>query len=108
MARARRRSLILRFRVPETLRDLAWNKTEVNRVLATERLDPDAALMMLRAMDLSAAALRAQSACLPRRTQNRTSNFKGLYDVPATPMFPQSLIENLSQVTQNTKSRGRG
>ena len=40
MARARRRTLILRFRVPETLRDLSWNETEVNRVLATERMIP--------------------------------------------------------------------
>ena len=41
MARARRRSVILRLRVPETLRDLSWNDIEMNRVLATERLDPD-------------------------------------------------------------------
>ena len=46
-ARARRRTLILRFRLPETARDLAWNKAEINRVLATERIDPDAALLML-------------------------------------------------------------
>ncbi len=44
MARARRRTTILRLRVPETARDLAWNKAEINRVLATERIDPEAAL----------------------------------------------------------------
>jgi hypothetical protein len=68
MARARRRTLILRFRVPETSRDLAWNKIEINRVLATERIDPDAALLMLWAMDLTTGILRAESACCPRRT----------------------------------------
>src|SRR5271167_4876289 len=70
MARARRRSLILRFRVPETARDLAWNKAEINRVLATERIDPDAALLMLWAMDLTTGILRAQSASRLRRAQN--------------------------------------
>ena len=65
MARARRRTLILRLRVPETSRDLGWNKAEINRVLATERIDPDTALMMLWAMDLTTAALRAESACRP-------------------------------------------
>ena len=65
MARARRCTLILRFRVPETSRDLAWNKTELNRVLATERIDPDAALMMLWAMDLTTETLRAESASPP-------------------------------------------
>jgi len=65
MARARRRTLILRFRVPETSRDLSWNKGAINRVLATERIDPDAALLMLWAMDLTTAVLRAGSACRP-------------------------------------------
>jgi len=65
MARARRRSLILRLRVPTTLRDQLWNETEVNRVLATERLDPDIARMILWAMDLTAETLRAESDCRP-------------------------------------------
>ena len=69
-ARAGRRSLILRFRVPETPRDLAWNKAEINRVLATERIGPDAALLMLWAMDLTTFTFRAQSASRPRRTKN--------------------------------------
>ena len=108
MARARRRTLIPRFRVPETLRDLSCNETEVNRVLATERLDPDTARMILRAMDLSAAALRADSACRPRRTQSHVPNLNGFYDVPVTPLFPESLSKNLSQVIQNTWDRGEG
>jgi hypothetical protein len=70
MARARRRSLILRLRVPDTFRDLDWNKAEINRVLATERIDPDAALLMLWAMDLTTASLRAESACGPARSKN--------------------------------------
>ena len=85
MARARRRSLIFRLRVPVTLRDLAWNDLEVNRVLATERLDPDSARMMLWAMDLSASALRAQSSCHSQRTESSTANFNGIYDVPISP-----------------------
>src|SRR5277367_5394472 len=102
MARARRRTLILRFRVPETSRDLAWNKAEINRVLATERIDPDAALLMLWAMDLTTFTLRAQSACRPRRTQKRASNHNGIYDVALNPLFPQSLSKTLSQMTANT------
>ena len=88
MARARRRTLILCIRVPETLRDLSWNETEMNRVLATERLDPDAARMILWAMDLSASTLRAESAYLAGRVQNRAPNLNRLYDVPVTPLFP--------------------
>jgi hypothetical protein len=108
MARARRRTLILRFRVPETSRDLAWNKAEINRVLATERIDPDAALLMLWAMDLTTAALRAESACRPRRAQNRASKPNGIYDVALNPLFPQSLSESLSQVTENTNGQREG
>src|ERR1022692_1604353 len=108
MARARRCTLALRLRVPETSRDLAWNKAEINRVLATERIDPDAALMMLWAMDLTTAPLRAESACRPRRAQNRASNPNGIYDVALTPLFPQSLSETLSQVIENTKRQGEG
>jgi len=108
MARARRRTLILRFRVPETSRDLAWNKAEINRVLATERIDPDAALMMLWAMDLTTFALRAQSTCRPRRTQNRASNTNGIYDVALNPLFPQSLSQSLPHMIENTNRRGGG
>ncbi len=108
MARARRRSLILRFRVPETFRDLAWNKAEINRVLATERIDPDAALLMLWAMDLTTGVLRAEFACRPRRPQNRASNPNGIYDVAPNPLSPQSLSETLPQVIENTKRQGGG
>ncbi len=108
MARARRRSLILRLRVPETSRDLAWNKAEINRLLATERVDPEAALLMLWAMDLSAATLRAESDSRPRRAQNRTSNPSEIYDVALNPLFPQSLSETLSQMIENTKRQGEG
>jgi hypothetical protein len=97
MARARRRSLVMRLRVPETFRDLDWNKAEINRLLATERVDPDSALMMLWAMDLATATLRAESACCPRRSQNRASNPNGIYDVALNPLFPQSLSKTLSQ-----------
>ncbi len=108
MARARRRTLILRFRVPETFRDLAWNKIEINRVLATERIDPDAALLMLWAMDLTTGILRANP-LPPRRAQNRPSNPNGIYDVAINPLFPKSLSETLPHVIENTKRReGRG
>jgi hypothetical protein len=106
MARARRRSLILRFRVPETSRDLAWNKIEINRVLATERIDPDAALLMLWAMDLTTGVLRAGSVPRPRRLQNRASNPNGIYDVTLSHLFPGSLSETLPHVIENTKEAG--
>src|SRR5271169_3953285 len=108
MDRARRRTLILRLRVPETSRDLAWNKAEINRVLATERIDPDAALLMLWAMDLTTGILRAETRCRPRRAQNRASNPNGIYDVALNPLFPESLSETLSQATENTKRQGGG
>jgi hypothetical protein len=108
MARARRCTLALRLRVPETSRDLAWNKIELNRVLATDRIDPDAALMMLWAMDLTTAALRAESACRPRRAQNRASNPNRIYDVALNPLFSRSLSGTLSQVLENTKRQGEG
>ena len=108
MARARRCTLIPRLRVPETFGDLAWNKTELSRVLATERIDPDAALLMLWAMDLTAETLPAESASRPRRAQNRASNPNEIYDVALNPLFPESLSETLSQVIENTKSQGEG
>jgi hypothetical protein len=108
MARARRRTLILRFRVPETSRDLAWNKIELNRILATERIDPDAALMMLWAMDLTTATLRAESTCRPRRPQNCSSNHNEIYDVALNPLFSESLSENLSHMIENTNRQGEG
>ena len=108
MARARRCTLALRLRVPETSRDLAWNKIELNRVLATEPIHPDAALMMLWAMDLTAESLRAKPNRRPRRTQKRASNYNGIYDVLVNPLFPQSLSVTLPQVIENTKRHGGG
>ncbi len=109
MARGRRRTLILRFRIPETSRDLAWNKIEINRVLATERIDPDAALLMLWAMDLTTGILRGESACRPRQAQNLPSNPNKIYDVALSPLFPESLSETLPHVIENTKrQRGGG
>ena len=108
MARARRCTFFLRLRVPETSGDLVWNKAEINRVLATVRIDPDAALMMLWAMDLATAALRAESACRPRRPQNRAYKSNGIYDIERSPLFSQSLSETLSQTTENTKRQGEG
>jgi hypothetical protein len=64
--------------------------------------------MMLWAMDLTAETLRAKPNRRPRRTQNRASNPNRICDVPLNPLFPQSLTETLSQVLENTKSRGRG
>jgi hypothetical protein len=107
MARARRLTVIPRLRVPETDRDLDWNQLEINRVLATERIDPDVALMMLWAMDLSAAALRSESP-RRRRAQNHATKPNGIYDVPLNPLFPQSLIKNLSQPIENTESQREG
>ncbi len=108
MARARRLTFIPRLRIPETVRDLAWNQLEINRVLATERIDPDVALMMLWAMDLSAAALRTELAGRRRRTQHRASNPNKIYDVPLNPLFPQSLSETVSQIIENTMTQGEG
>ena len=108
MARARRRTLILRLRVPDTFRDLDWNKTEINRLLATERIDPDAALLMLWAMDLTAASLRAESACRPRPVQKRASNPNEIYDVALNPLFPRILSKTLPQPIENTRGRGKG
>jgi hypothetical protein len=51
MARARRCVRLPRLLVAETPRDLAYNQAEVCRVLATERIDPDAARMILWAID---------------------------------------------------------
>jgi hypothetical protein len=64
--------------------------------------------MILWAMDLTTAALRAESACRPRRPQNHASNPNGIYDVALNPLFPQSLSETLSQMIENTKRQGEG
>jgi|HubBroStandDraft_4_1064222.scaffolds.fasta_scaffold07875_2 hypothetical protein len=104
MARARRHVRALRLLVPETLRDLAYNWLEVNRVLATERIDPDAARMIFWAMDLTATVLPAQ----PDIRAHRAHNPNVSYHVPVNPLFVQCCIENPSQVTENAWGTGEG
>ena len=108
MARGRRRSCILRLRVAMTHRDLAWNETEISRVIAPERIDSDSARMMLWALHLSASALREQEALRSRNVQNKASKFNGIYDVPVSPFILQSLRKNPSQLTENTNRKDRG
>ena len=98
MARARRCVRLPRLLVPETLRDLAYNEAEVRRVLATERIDPDAARMILWAMDFTAAALPAEPAVRLSRARNPNVS----YHVPIKPLFARSCIENPSEVLENT------
>jgi hypothetical protein len=104
MARARRRTLILRWRVPDSRRDLARNRAEVSRVLATGRIDFDTARMIFWAMDLTAATLAAEPAARPRRAHNPNVS----YHVPINPLFARSCIANPSQVPENTWWEGRG
>ena len=104
MARAQRRTLLLRCRVPESPRDLALNRAEVNRVVATGRLDFDTARMLFWAMDLTAASLPAEPVHRLRRAHNPNVS----YQVPISPLFAQSCIETPSQVPENTCGRGEG
>ena len=104
MARARRRTLFLRWRVPDSHRDLTRNRAEVNRILSTGRIDFDTARMIFWAMDLSAAALPAERAVRPRRPHNPNV----FYHVPINPLLAQSCIDNPSQVHENTRGEGRG
>ena len=104
MARARRCVRLPRLLVAETPRDLAYNEAEVRRLLATERIDPDAARMILWAMDLSAAALRADRASRPGRAHNPNVS----YQVRINPLFTVSCIKKPSQVSENTTGQGRG
>ena len=104
MARARRRTVILRWRVPDSRRDLTRNRTEVNRVLATGRLDFDTARMIFWAMDLTAAALPAERAAHPRSAHNPNV----FYQVPLNPLFTGSCITSPSQALENTRGVGRG
>ena len=108
MARARRRTLILRLRVPETFRDLRWNKAEVNRVINSGSVDYATARMMLWAMDLTAETLRAESASRPRRPQKPASNPNGIYDVTVNPLFLRILSENATHLIENTMRQGEG
>jgi hypothetical protein len=102
MARARRRILLPRFVVPESPRDLAYNRAEVHRLLGTRGVDPDTAKTMLWALRLCAAALPTERdagpphAALGRRSPNV------FYHVPASLVLPRSSIQNRSQALENT------
>jgi hypothetical protein len=104
MARACRRTVILRWRVPDSRRDLARNRAEVSRVVATGRIDFDTARMIFWAMDLTAAALPAEPAARLRHAHNPNIS----YHVPLNSLFERSYIENPSQVPENTRWVGRG
>jgi hypothetical protein len=104
MARAGRRTLILRWRVPDSRRDLARNRAEVSRVVATGRIDFDTARMLFWAMDLTAASLPAEPTTRFRRSHN--SNVS--YHVSLNPLFTRSCTGNPSQVPENTSVEGRG
>jgi hypothetical protein len=104
VARARRRTLILRWRVPDSRRDLTRHRAEVGRILATGRIDFDTARMIFWAMDLTAAALPAEPSARLRRAHNPNVS----YYVPVNPLFAQSCVKNPSQVPENTWGDGRG
>jgi hypothetical protein len=108
MARARRRTVVARLRVPETARDLALNQLEVNRLLATGRIAPDAARMILWAMNLTAATLPSDSNFGRRRVGRTAPNHNGIYDVSVNPLFVRGLSEYLPQLIENTSERGEG
>ena len=108
MARARRLTCVPRLRVPMNPRDLALNRAEILRVIDTGSVDFATARLMLWAMDLTAAALPAESTSRPRRAQKRASKPNRIYDVPINPLFPQSLTGTLSQMIENTKRQGEG
>ena len=95
---------ILRWRVPDSRRDLARNRAEVSRVLGTGRIDFDTARMIYWAIDLTAAALPAEPASRLRRAHNPNVS----YHVPINPLFARSCIANPSQVPENTWGEGRG
>ena len=104
MARARRLACIPRLRVPMNPRDLALNRAEIIRVVGTGNLDFDSARTMLWAIDLAAAALPAERASSPRRS----NKFNVFYHVPVNHLFTRSCTENHSQVPENTAGRGEG
>ena len=104
MARARRRTLLLRWRVPDSRSDLALNRAEVKRVVASGRVDFETARTLFWAMDLTAAVFTAET----RSRVNRFRNFNVSYHLPLNPLFKRSCIENHSQVPENTYGRGRG
>ena len=104
MARARRLTAIPRIRPIETPRDLARNRAELNRVVATGLIDFDTARVMFWALDLAATTFRDEAAL--RRQRIDKSN--GIYHVPASPLFERSYGQDPSEVLENTSGTGVG
>jgi hypothetical protein len=106
MARARRLTCIPRFRVPVTPRDLALNRAEALRVVATGGLDFDTARMIFWALDLSATGIRSEYNLRLRQARIRTLNPNRIYQVPVTPQFSECYTENPTEVIENKEPRG--
>ena len=102
MARARRLACIPRIRAIETPSDLAANRAEINRVLATGGLDFATARMMFWALRLVAATFR-DPAAVPSR---RAAKPNGIYHVSASPLFLHSYPQNPSEVVENKVPKG--
>lgn len=107
MARARRLTCIPRLRIPETPRDLALNRAEVLRVVATGSLDFATARMMLWALQLSATGLRSEDSRL-RQARIRPANPNRIYQVPVSGLFPRIYAENPLEVFENNEPEGEG
>jgi hypothetical protein len=106
MARAFRLACIPRLRVPMTPRDLALNRAEVLRVVATGGFDFATARMMLRAMQLSTTGLRSEYDLRLRQARIRTTNPNRIYQVPLNRLFPGGYAENLPEVIENKEEKG--
>jgi hypothetical protein len=104
MARARRLTCIPRFRVPMTPRDLALNRAEALRIVATGRLDFATARMMLWSLQLCAAGLRSEYASRVRQAGIRKANLNRIYQVPLTSLFLGCYIENQTEAVENKES----
>jgi hypothetical protein len=108
MARARRLTCIPRLRVPETLRDLALNRAEALRVVATGSLDFATARMMLWALRLSATGLRSEYGQRLRQARISTTNPNRIYQVAVNPLFPRVYAKNPTEVIENKEPRREG
>ena len=108
MAPARRLTCIPRLRVPITPRDLALNRAEALRVVATGGLDFDTARMMLWALQLSATGLRSEYDSRLRQARIRTTNSNRIYQVPLNHLFSRGYTENPTEVPENKERRGGG
>ena len=107
MARARRLTCIPRLRVPVTPRDLALNRAEALRIVATGGLDFATARMMLWALQLSATGLRSEHDLRLRQARIRTNNPNRIYQVAINSPFSRGYTENPTEVIEN-KERGGG